>query len=113
MLSTRFDRVVNHHDLGIDLQGLVDCRRITAMQAGEAAGGDIRGKQSASLIIVGPVESSMRDLRVDDHPEPLSELERREQVSREEWMIYRRFVPSRYNCNRLEAALGLGRVKTP
>jgi uncharacterized Ntn-hydrolase superfamily protein len=72
-------------------------RLIAAMQAGEAAGGDRRGKQSACLIIYGADEWSLLDLRVDDHPEPLLELQRLEQVSRQEWMIYRRFVPTRSN----------------
>jgi uncharacterized Ntn-hydrolase superfamily protein len=72
-------------------------RLIAAMQAGEAAGGDRRGKQSACLIIFGAEEWSLLDLRVDDHPEPLVELERLEQVSRQEWTIYRRFVPTRCN----------------
>ena len=48
------------------------------MRAGEAAGGDKRGKQSAALLIYGEDEWSDLDLRVDDHPEPLAELERLE-----------------------------------
>ncbi|MGB8110462.1 MAG: DUF1028 domain-containing protein, partial [Pseudolabrys sp.] len=35
------------------------------------------------------------DLRVDDHPQPLAELERLEKISRERWTIFRRFLPSR------------------
>jgi uncharacterized Ntn-hydrolase superfamily protein len=72
-------------------------RLIAAMQAGEAAGGDRRGRQSACLLIVGCDEWSVLDLRVDDHADPLRELDRLEQVSRREWMIYRRFVPTRSN----------------
>ena len=53
-------------------------RLIAAMQAGEAAGGDKRGKQSAALLIYGEEEWSDLDLRVDDHPDPLAELERLE-----------------------------------
>jgi uncharacterized Ntn-hydrolase superfamily protein len=70
-------------------------RLITAMRTGELAGGDRRGKQSASLIIFGSDEWSVLDLRVDDHPDPLTELARLEQASRQEWMIYRKFVPTR------------------
>jgi uncharacterized Ntn-hydrolase superfamily protein len=70
-------------------------RLIAAMQAGEAAGGDKRGKQSAALLIHGEEEWSDLDLRVDDHAEPLAELDRLERVSRERWMIFRRFLPSR------------------
>ena len=46
-------------------------RLIAAMQAGEAAGGDKRGKQSAALLIHGEEEWSALDLRVDDHADPL------------------------------------------
>jgi len=70
-------------------------RLIAAMRAGEAAGGDKRGKQSAGLVIYGEDEWSDLDLRVDDHPEPLAELERLEGVSRERWTIFRRFLPNR------------------
>ena len=70
-------------------------RLIAAMRAGEAAGGDKRGKQSAALLIYGEDEWSDLDLRVDDHLEPLVELERLEGVSRERWAIFRRFLPSR------------------
>jgi uncharacterized Ntn-hydrolase superfamily protein len=45
-------------------------RLIAAMFAGEAAGGDKRGKQSAALLIHGEEEWSALDLRVDDHAEP-------------------------------------------
>ncbi|WP_029036270.1 DUF1028 domain-containing protein [Salinimicrobium xinjiangense] len=63
-------------------------RVLKAMQAAEAEGGDIRGKQSAALIVVGaekvenPWEEKKIDLRVDDHTEPLVELERLLKVSR-------------------------------
>jgi uncharacterized Ntn-hydrolase superfamily protein len=70
-------------------------RLIAAMRAGEAAGGDKRGKQSAALLIYGEDEWSDLDLRVDDHADPLAELERLEGVSRERWTIFRRFLPSR------------------
>lgn len=57
-------------------------RMLAALEAGEAAGGDIRGRQSASLLVVSgkptgrPWEDRLFDLRVDDHPEPLKELRR-------------------------------------
>ena len=69
-------------------------RLIAAMQAGEAAGGDKRGKQSAALLIHGEEEWSDLDLRVDDHPDPLAELDRLERVSRERWTTFRRFLPN-------------------
>jgi uncharacterized Ntn-hydrolase superfamily protein len=72
-------------------------RLITAMKAGEAVGGDKRGKQSAALLIHGEEEWSSLDLRVDDHADPLAELERLEQVSRERWVHFRQFLPTRKN----------------
>jgi uncharacterized Ntn-hydrolase superfamily protein len=57
-------------------------RMIRALKAGEAAGGDSRGKQAAAILIAGKtlefVDSSriVMDIRVDDHPEPVRELER-------------------------------------
>jgi uncharacterized Ntn-hydrolase superfamily protein len=72
-------------------------RLIAAMRSGEAAGGDKRGKQSAALVIYAEDEWSALDLRVDDHVDPLAELERLEQVSRERWVHFRKFLPSRKN----------------
>jgi uncharacterized Ntn-hydrolase superfamily protein len=72
-------------------------RLIAAMRAGEAAGGDKRGKQSAALLIHDTEEWSALDLRVDDHADPLSELERLECVSRERWVHFRDFLPTRKN----------------
>lgn len=57
-------------------------RLIAALQAGQDAGGDTRGMQSASLLIVregwgyGGYNDRYRDLRVDDHAEPIKELKR-------------------------------------
>jgi uncharacterized Ntn-hydrolase superfamily protein len=72
-------------------------RMIAAMRAGEEAGGDKRGKQSAALLIYGEEEWSDLDLRVDDHIDPLTELERLEAVSRERWVHFRKYLPSRKN----------------
>jgi uncharacterized Ntn-hydrolase superfamily protein len=72
-------------------------RLIAAMRSGEAAGGDKRGRQSAALLIYGEEEWSDLDLRVDDHTDPLAELERLEAVSRERWVHFRPFLPSRNN----------------
>lgn len=57
-------------------------RLLAALDAAEAAGGDIRGKQSAAILIVKPEstgkpwEDRLVDLHVEDHPEPLKELRR-------------------------------------
>ena len=51
-------------------------RLIAALEAGEAAGGDKRGKQSAALLVCTTEEYPQLDIRVDDHAEPLVELRR-------------------------------------
>jgi uncharacterized Ntn-hydrolase superfamily protein len=70
-------------------------RLIAAMQAGEAAGGDKRGRQSAALVIHGDDPWSELDLRVDDYVDPLAELSRLERLSREYWVHFRKYLPSR------------------
>jgi uncharacterized Ntn-hydrolase superfamily protein len=55
---------------------------VAAMKAGEQAGGDKRGRQSAGLLIHGTADWALLDIRVDDHADPLSELERLEAVAR-------------------------------
>jgi uncharacterized Ntn-hydrolase superfamily protein len=72
-------------------------RLIAALRAGEAAGGDKRGKQSAALLIHGEEEWPLLDLRVDDHTDPLGELARLEAVGRERWVHFREFLPTRAN----------------
>jgi uncharacterized Ntn-hydrolase superfamily protein/transglutaminase-like putative cysteine protease len=57
-------------------------RMLKALEAAQAAGGDIRGKQAAALIVVSgkptgkPWSDRVHDVRVDDHPEPVVELRR-------------------------------------
>jgi uncharacterized Ntn-hydrolase superfamily protein len=51
-------------------------RLMAAMEAGEAAGGDRRGKQSAAMVMVTTEDFPDLDLRVDDHAEPLADLRR-------------------------------------
>jgi uncharacterized Ntn-hydrolase superfamily protein len=70
-------------------------RLLAAMQAGEAAGGDKRGRQSAALLVHDSEEYPLYDLRVDDHLDPLGELARLEQVARQRWVHFRRQMPSR------------------
>ncbi|MGH6816071.1 MAG: DUF1028 domain-containing protein [Hyphomicrobiaceae bacterium] len=70
-------------------------RLIAAMVAGEAAGGDKRGRQSAALVVHDGEDYSLLDLRVDDHADPLAELARLESAARERWVHFRRALPSR------------------
>lgn len=51
-------------------------RMMQALQAGEAAGGDKRGRQSAALQLITTEDFPDLDLRVDDHANPLNEMER-------------------------------------
>ena len=76
-------------------------RLIIAMQAGEAAGGDKRGKQSAALLIHDGEDYPLYDLRVDDHAEPLAELARLEAVARQRWLHFRRCMPNRQQASGL------------
>ncbi len=60
-------------------EGPLADRLLAALDAGEAAGGDVRGRQSAALLVVPAEGEPWRrtvDLRVEDHPEPLEELRR-------------------------------------
>jgi len=64
-------------------------RLIQALEAGQAAGGDRRGRQAAAVRVVPgrkhqPVAVNL-DLRVDDHPDPIGELRRLKRVFREEF----------------------------
>jgi uncharacterized Ntn-hydrolase superfamily protein len=72
-------------------------RLLAALRAGEAAGGDKRGKQSAAILIHDSEEYPLLDIRVDDHQDPLTELARLEEVSRSRFLHYRKFMPSRAN----------------
>jgi uncharacterized Ntn-hydrolase superfamily protein len=51
-------------------------RLLAALDAGQAVGGDKRGKQSAAMKITLDQPYPLLDIRVDDHPEPLAELRR-------------------------------------
>jgi len=63
-------------------EGELSRRLLAALEAAEREGGDIRGRQSAALIVVAaratgrPMTDKPVDLRVDDHPDPVRELRR-------------------------------------
>lgn len=65
-----------------ETQGMLAERLMAALEAGQAAGGDSRGRQSAALLVVkegggyGGFNDRYCDLRVDDNPEPIRELRR-------------------------------------
>jgi uncharacterized Ntn-hydrolase superfamily protein len=63
-------------------------RMLAALEAGEREGGDIRGRQSAAILVVSGTPTGIRwrdvvfDLRVEDHPQPVEELRRLVRVAR-------------------------------
>jgi uncharacterized Ntn-hydrolase superfamily protein len=59
--------------------GRLSARLIAALNAAEAAGGDLRGRQSAAILVVpaaGDPWATITALRVEDHPDPVGELGR-------------------------------------
>ncbi|MBY5931957.1 DUF1028 domain-containing protein [Tateyamaria omphalii] len=69
-------------------------RLIAAMQAGEAAGGDKRGRQAAGLVIHRGQAHPWLDLRADDHADPLAELARLWDVAQERYVHFAKGMPS-------------------
>lgn len=63
-------------------------RMLAALKAGESAGGDKRGRQAAALIIHRGEAHPWLDLRVDDHDNPLAELERLFAVAQERYLAF-------------------------
>lgn len=84
--ETVWDAMVEAFEKNVDLP-LAE-RVLMAMQAAEKEGGDIRGKQSAAILLTGAErvsnswENKQIDLRVDDHAKPLDELARLLKVHR-------------------------------
>lgn len=73
----------------------LDERLMLAMEAGDAAGGDKRGRQSASLRIQGDQAYPALDLRVDDHPDPVGELRRILEIARLQLVPFVNGMPKR------------------
>lgn len=71
-----------------ETQGDLADRMLAALQAAQDAGGDIRGQQSAAMLIVSgekgekPWHGRLFELRVEDHPRPVDELRRLVQLRR-------------------------------
>lgn len=70
-------------------------RLLAAMAAGEAAGGDKRGKQSAALLIHTTEDYPALSLRADDHPDPLGELRRLYRISQGRFAAFMSFLATR------------------
>ncbi len=71
-------------------------RLLAALDAGQAAGGDKRGKQAAALKIHTDEDYLQLDLRVDDHEEPFVELRRLYNKSLERFQPFLECLPSRH-----------------
>lgn len=72
-------------------------RLLRTLEAGQAAGGDRRGRQSAALYVVGTDPYPYLDLRVDEHPEPVDELRRIYVVAKEKLLPFVEALPTRDN----------------
>ena len=72
-------------------------RLLAALAAGEAAGGDKRGKQAAALRIQGDEDHAELDLRVDDHEEPVRELQRLHAKSLERYQPFMACLAGRHD----------------
>lgn len=72
-------------------------RMMAAMLAGEAAGGDRRGRQSAAMQLTTTEDFPDLDIRVDDHADPLGELRRLLALWRQNWPARKAWAPSKAN----------------
>ena len=72
-------------------------RLLSALEAGQLAGGDRRGRQCSALYVVAVEEYPLWDLRVDEHPEPVAELRRIYEIAREQLLPFVEGLPTRAN----------------
>jgi uncharacterized Ntn-hydrolase superfamily protein len=75
-------------------------RLMRALEAGDRAGGDFRGKQSAALKVVGTEAYAKVDLRVDEHPQPVAELRRVLDIARVQLLPFVQGMPRREGAAR-------------
>ena len=72
-------------------------RLVRALEAGQAVGGDKRGKQSAAVTTVKDQPYPYIDLRVDEHPDPVVELRRIYEVIKVQMLPFIEALPTRRN----------------
>ncbi len=72
-------------------------RLMAALEAGEAAGGDRRGRQSAAMLLTTTEDFPDLNIRVDDHADPLPELRRLLALWRQHWPSRKAWAPSKAN----------------
>ncbi|WP_017611991.1 DUF1028 domain-containing protein [Nocardiopsis salina] len=73
----------------------MDQRLLAALESGQEAGGDRRGRQSAALYLHTGHPYPYLDLRVDEHPDPVAELRRVHGVAHEELLPFVESLPTR------------------
>lgn len=87
-------------------------RLLTALVAGEAAGGDKRGQQSAAILVAGSEDYPLIDFRVDNHPAPLDELRAILALSAgEHYLSFRAQLPTRTRPTTTDPADGPSRLR--
>lgn len=69
-------------------------RLLTALEAGQAAGGDKRGRQCSALYVVDEAPFPLWDVRVDEHPEPVAELRRIVTIARHQLLPFVEGLPT-------------------
>jgi uncharacterized Ntn-hydrolase superfamily protein len=79
-------------------------RLMRALEAGQAAGGDKRGRQSAALKVMRDEAYAYLDLRVDEHHDPVSELRRVFEVARHQFIPFVEGMPTRDDPGRAPPA---------
>ena len=72
-------------------------RLIRALEAGQAAGGDKRGRQCSALLVVDREEFPLWDLRVDENPNPVPELRRIFEIAKTDLLPFVEGLPTRAN----------------
>jgi uncharacterized Ntn-hydrolase superfamily protein len=72
-------------------------RLLRGLEAGQKAGGDRRGRQSACLLVYGDEDYPLADLRADEHPDPVAELRRIFEVAKRELFPFVEVLPTKAN----------------
>jgi uncharacterized Ntn-hydrolase superfamily protein len=88
-------------------------RLMSALEAGQAAGGDKRGRQSAALTVVRNEAYAYLDLRVDEHHDPVTELRRVFNVAQQQVIPFVEGMPTRGNPGRAPSAAVTELLLTP
>lgn len=70
-------------------------RLVRALEAGQAVGGDKRGRQSAAVKVYRTEQYAYLDLRVDEHPQPVAELRRVLEVARRQMLPFVEMMATR------------------